>query len=65
MSSNVPTFRNNGPEGMDPDGVIEVGAFVSSIINIIFSNCTSLLLHLFLFFGIFIPDQLEYSGGQF
>lgn len=33
MFSNVLTLRNNGPEGMDPDGVIEVGAFVSLIVN--------------------------------
>lgn len=33
MSANALTFRNNGPEGMDPDGVIEVGAFVSVMVN--------------------------------
>lgn len=32
MSSNVLTFRCNGPEGMDPDGVIEVD-LVSFAIN--------------------------------
>lgn len=48
---------------MDPDGVIEVGAFVSLIINadITFSYPGAYLVVV----HVLIPDQLEYSGGQF
>lgn len=49
---------------MDPDGVIEVGAFVSLIINadITFSYLGAYLI---VVVHVLIPDQLEYSGGEF